>query len=172
MRPGWIALLVAGIAACGAGEAPPAQVLDAATTTSVRDSGLFDELLPIFLEQTGIEVRLVAVGSGAALRMGGDGDVDVLVTHAPEGERELVAAGRLVDRRAFMENHFVLAGPPDDPAGMAEALAGFITARERWPTMREAGHAHVAQAHDWARNIDRYRAVYQNLLARDSSAVA
>ena len=88
-------------------------------------------------------------------------------------QRRIVAASDVGGHRELIENGVTgLLFPPDDPAGMAEALAGFITARERWPAMREAGHAHVAQAHDWARNIDRYRAVYQNLLARDSSAVA
>ena len=111
-----LAVLLAG---CGSGDR--AGVLDMATTTSVRDSGLMDELLPRFRAQTGIEVRLLAVGSGAALRMGADGDVDVLLTHAPAGERELVDAGKLVDRRPFMRNHFVIAGPPPDPAGLAHA---------------------------------------------------
>ncbi|MEG9269444.1 TIGR04063 family PEP-CTERM/XrtA system glycosyltransferase [Qipengyuania sp. Mu-71] len=88
-------------------------------------------------------------------------------------QRRIVAASDVGGHRELIENGVTgLLFPPDDPAGMAEALAGFITARERWPAMREAGHAHVAQAHDWARNIDRYRAVYQNLLTRDSSAVA
>ena len=88
-------------------------------------------------------------------------------------QRRIVAASDVGGHRELIENGVTgLLFPPGDPAGMAEALAGFITARERWPAMREAGHAHVAQAHDWARNIDRYRAVYQNLLARDSSAVA
>ena len=88
-------------------------------------------------------------------------------------QRRIVAASDVGGHRELIGNGVTgLLFPPGDPAGMAEALAGFITARERWPAMREAGHAHVAQAHDWARNIDRYRAVYQNLLARDSSAVA
>lgn len=101
---------------------PPADtVLDLATTTSTRDSGLFDELLPDFQQRTGLEVRLIAVGSGAALRMGADGEVDVLVTHAPEGEKQLVADGKLVDRTPFMRNWFVLAGPAEDPAGVRGA---------------------------------------------------
>ena len=92
-----------------------------ATTTSVHDSGLLDALLPLFRERTGIRVKLVAVGSGAALRMGASGDADVLVSHAPEGERELVETGELIDRRPFMENYFLLVGPPEDPAGVRDA---------------------------------------------------
>ncbi len=108
-------LILPVLLACGG---PPADtVLDVATTTSTRDSGLFDEILPAFQQSSGLEVRLIAVGSGAALRMGADGEVDVLITHAPEGEEELVAQGKLVDRTPFMRNWFVLAGPPEDPAG-------------------------------------------------------
>jgi tungstate transport system substrate-binding protein len=92
-----------------------------ATTTSVRDSGLLDTLLPVFEKRTGIRVRVVAVGTGAALRMGREGNADVLLTHAPAAEAELVASGEALDRRPFMENHFVIAGPPEDPAGVAAA---------------------------------------------------
>jgi tungstate transport system substrate-binding protein len=92
-----------------------------ATTTSLRDSGLLDALLPRFREETGIRVRVVAVGSGAALRMGRDGNADLLLTHAPAGERELVELGVVAARRPFMENHFVLVGPSQDPADVAGA---------------------------------------------------
>ena len=92
-----------------------------ASTTSVRDSGLMDELLPIFEKESGIHVQLVAVGSGAALKMGADGNADVLVTHAPGGEKELVESGALVDHQPFMENFFLIAGPAGDPAAIANA---------------------------------------------------
>ena len=94
-----------------------------ATTTSVRDSGLLDALLPGFTEQTGIEVRVVAVGTGAALRMGAEGNADLLLTHAPEAEEELVASGAVTGRTPFMENHFVIAGAPEDLAGVADAAS-------------------------------------------------
>ena len=106
------------------GSAPAAEgALLLATTTSVRDSGLLEELLPLFHERTGIRVKTIAVGTGAALRMGSEGNVDVLLTHAPEAERELVASGALVSREPFMQNHFVIAGPPEDPAGVREAAS-------------------------------------------------
>ena len=92
-----------------------------ATTTSVRDSGLLDELLPGFTEQTGIRVRVVAVGTGAALRMGAEGNADLLLTHAPAAEEKLVASGAALGRTPFMENHFVIAGPKPDPARVGEA---------------------------------------------------
>ncbi len=91
------------------------------TTTSVRDSGLLSALLPVFQERTGIRLQVVAVGSGAALRMGRDGNADVLLTHAPDGEEALVASGAAVDRTPVMENYFAIAGPPEDPAGVRDA---------------------------------------------------
>lgn len=93
-----------------------------ATTTSVRDTGLLDLLLPKFAAETGIRVKPIAVGTGAALRMGAEGNVDVLLTHAPDAEKKLVRSGALVDRQPFMENFFVIVGPPKDPAGVGEAL--------------------------------------------------
>jgi len=92
-----------------------------ATTTSVRDTGLLDTLLPLFGEETGLKVKAIAVGTGAALRMGAEGNVDVLLTHVPEAEMELVRSGVLVDRKPFMENFFVIVGPPKDPAGVGSA---------------------------------------------------
>ncbi|MEN8184345.1 MAG: substrate-binding domain-containing protein [Myxococcota bacterium] len=114
-----VALLLAGVPST-AQEVPDRSLL-LATTTSVRDSGLLGALLPAFEAESGIRVRVVAVGSGAALRMGADGNADVLLTHAPAGERELVASGAVVARRPFMENHFLIVGPPEDPAGVAGA---------------------------------------------------
>jgi tungstate transport system substrate-binding protein len=112
------ALLLGAVAA---GAEPDSVLL--ATTTSVQDSGLLDDLLPSFTGRTGIRVRVVAVGTGAVLRMGSKGDADLLLTHAPEGEERLVASGAALSRTPFMENHFVIAGPPEDPAGVAGAAA-------------------------------------------------
>ncbi len=104
-----------------AAPAPAEERLLLATTTSVRDSGLLDALLPRFTAETGIRVQVVAVGTGAALRMGAEGNADVLLTHAPGAEQELVDSGAVVGRRAIMENHFVLAGPAADPARVRDA---------------------------------------------------
>lgn len=89
-----------------------------ASTTSTRDSGLFDELIPEFERQTDYNVKTIAVGSGAALKMGERGDADVLLVHSPEAEEELMAAGHGVDRRLVMYNDFVIVGPSSDPAGV------------------------------------------------------
>jgi tungstate transport system substrate-binding protein len=115
------AALAIALGSALAGGAEPPRSIVLATTTSVQDSGLLDVLLPVFHDKTGITVKVVAVGSGAALRMGEEGNADVLLTHAPEGELALVKSGKLVDRRPFMENYFVIAGPPEDPAGVAQA---------------------------------------------------
>ena len=89
-----------------------------ATTTSTQDSGLLDMLVPRFEKERGIAVKVIAVGSGAALRMAARGDADVILVHAPVAERPYVDAGDLVDGRAVMHNDFVIAGPDDDPAGI------------------------------------------------------
>lgn len=87
-----------------------------ATTTSTQDSGLLDVLVPMFENATGHRVKTVAVGTGNALRMAGDGNADVVLAHAPALELEYVKQGRLIDRRLVMHNDFVLVGRPDDPA--------------------------------------------------------
>jgi tungstate transport system substrate-binding protein len=92
-----------------------------ATTTSTQDSGLLDVLVPRFEQETGIEVKVIAVGTGAALRMGATGDADVLLVHAPDAEQEYVRSGDLIDGRQVMHNDFVLVGSPDDPARVKEA---------------------------------------------------
>ncbi len=127
--------LLAALAACAA-EAPRSLIF--ATTTSVEDSGLLAELLPDFTRETGIEVRVVAVGSGAALRMGREGNADLLLSHAPAAELELLRQGVIRSRIPIMENHFVIVGPPEDPAGVAgagsatAALARIRAARAPW----------------------------------------
>lgn len=94
-----------------------------ATTTSVRDSGMLDSLLPTFTQETGIEVRVIAVGTGAALRMGREGNADLLLTHAPTAEQVLIDQGIVTRRTPFMQNYFVIAGPENDPAGIRGAAS-------------------------------------------------
>ncbi len=120
-----LAGLLGGLVLCvgPAAAAEPERSLLLATTTSVQDSGLLDALLPVFTQETGIKVRSVAVGTGAALRMGREGDVDVLLTHAPESEKALLEEGSIDRRVEIMENFFVLVGPKDDPAGIRSAAS-------------------------------------------------
>lgn len=95
-----------------------ANPLRLATTTSTVASGLLDQILPVFTRETGIEVHVIAVGTGKALRMGADGDVDVVLVHAPKAEEKFVADGYGVDRRGVMYNEFLIVGPASDPAGI------------------------------------------------------
>ena len=96
-------------------------ILRLATTTSTDNSGLLAVLLPQFEKQAGVKVHVIAVGTGKALRMGRDGDVDLVLVHAPAAEKAFVDAGYGVDRRDVMYNDFVLVGPAADPAGIAKS---------------------------------------------------
>ena len=90
-----------------------------ATTTSTANSGLMDLLLPRFTAETGLEVHLIAVGTGKALRLGREGDVDVVLVHARQAEEQFVADGYGVERADVMYNDFIIVGPKSDPAGVA-----------------------------------------------------
>lgn len=92
-----------------------------ASTTSTDNSGLFDHLLPRFEEEAGFDVRVIAVGTGAALQYGRRCDADVVLVHAPEAEKQFVAEGYGVERHALMHNDFVIVGPEADPAGIGDA---------------------------------------------------
>ena len=97
------------------------QVLRLATTTSTANSGLLDFLLPRFTAKTGIEVHMIAVGTGKALRLGREGDVDIVLVHARQAEDQFVADGFGVDRADVMYNDFIIVGPVADPAGVANS---------------------------------------------------
>jgi tungstate transport system substrate-binding protein len=101
-----------------------------ATTTSTRDSGLLDVLLPVFEKKTGYVVKTVAVGTGQALAMGKRGDADIVMTHAPGAEKPLVDEGWLTHRVQFMHNDYVLVGPSRDPAEIARAKGGAAALRQ------------------------------------------
>ncbi len=92
-----------------------------AVTTSFQNSGLAEILLPQFKNDTGIDVHLLVVGTGQALRLGQAGDVDAVLVHSREAERAFVAAGHATHRREIMYNDFVLVGPKADPANTAAA---------------------------------------------------
>lgn len=101
--------------------------LKLATTTSTENSGLLKYLLPRFEQKSGVNVKVIAVGSGKAMKMGEMGDVDVLLVHARKMEDAFVAAGYGVNRRDVMYNDFIVVGPANDPAGIKggkDVLAG------------------------------------------------
>jgi tungstate transport system substrate-binding protein len=87
-----------------------------ASTTSTQNSGLFDKILPVFQKRSGIKVRVVAVGTGQALRIARNGDADVLFVHHKQSELEFVAKGFGLKRYDVMHNDFVIVGPKSDPA--------------------------------------------------------
>lgn len=104
--------------------APAQERLRLATTTSVQDSGLMPYLLPHFEELCKCKVDVIAVGTGQALKLGSNGDVDLVVAHDPQGERKFMDDGFGVNRKTFMFNDFVILGPAADPSrihGIKEA---------------------------------------------------
>jgi tungstate transport system substrate-binding protein len=104
-----------------------------ATTTSTQDSGLLDYLLPGFEDEAGVKVDVIAVGTGQALKLGQDGNADVLLVHSRAREDEFMAANHGVRREDVMYNDFVIVGPADDPAGikgMTSAADAFIKLSE------------------------------------------
>jgi len=115
------------LSACGQEDAKGNIIL--ATTTSTKDSGLLDAILPVFEEETGYTVEVVSVGSGEAMAMGENGEADVLLVHSPAAEEEYVANGHADadGRMDVMYNDFVVVGPEANPAGIdsADAVAAF-----------------------------------------------
>ena len=122
------AIVVAAVAGCGSesgsstgtsGAASGQMVM--ATTTSTRDTGLLDTLVPAFEKATDCSVKTVAVGSGEALDLGARGQADGLLVHSPAAEQAFMTHGHGLSRKAVMYNDFVLVGPPADPAKIARA---------------------------------------------------
>jgi tungstate transport system substrate-binding protein len=113
-----LSILLALTIAASSCSKEPAQVLMMATTTSTDNTGLLDVLAPEFKKDTGIELKWVSVGTGKALQMGQNCDVDVLLVHAPDAEKEFVDKGFGLNRTELMYNDFVVIGPAEDPAGI------------------------------------------------------
>ena len=131
------------------------------STTSTQNSGLFDAILPKFQAKTGIEARVVAVGTGQALKNGRNGDGDVLLVHARAAEDRFVAEGFGIERRDVMYNDFVIIGPPDDPAGIkggrdaAAALARIAGTKALFVSRGDNSGTHMKERSLWqAADID------------------
>ncbi len=114
------------------------------STTSTQNSGLFDAILPLFTDATGIEVRVVAVGTGQAIKNAANGDGDVLLVHARSAEEAFVAEGLGVERFDLMYNDFVIAGPAADPAG----IAGMTDASDALAMIAQSGSAFASRGDD------------------------
>jgi tungstate transport system substrate-binding protein len=114
------------------------------TTTSTQDSGLLDELVPLFEDQTGYHLIPIAVGSGAAMDMGERGEADVLLVHSPAAEEEFMDAGYGTDRHLVMYNDFIIVGPEDDPAGVRDTA----TAVDAMRAIRDSESTFISRGDD------------------------
>jgi tungstate transport system substrate-binding protein len=131
-----------------------AQTLVLASTTSTEQSGLLRYLLPQFRQATGIDVKVVALGTGQALDMARRGDADVLLVHDPQGEARLVAEGFALDRREVMRNDYLLVGPRADPAGargadIVQALQRVAAAQAPFVSRGDRSGTHAAEERFW-----------------------
>ena len=168
MRGVWLGLVLAAMlagalaAACGGdgddgkNDGKIGGNLILATTTSVNDSGLLDALVSLFEDETGVNVKIVAVGTGAALQMGEEGNADALFVHAPASERALVESGDLTNRHVVAYNDFVVIGPSADPAGIrgerdvAAALARIAKEEARFVSRGDDSGTHKKERALWA----------------------
>jgi tungstate transport system substrate-binding protein len=152
------ALLALGSLLGGLGAAAPAAAQErfivVASTTSTEQSGLFGHLLPAFKQATGIDVRVVAVGTGQALDTGRRGDADVVFVHDKAAEEKFVAEGFATQRRDVMYNDFVLVGPKGDPAGgkgkdIAAALKKLAAGGQPFISRGDKSGTHAAELRLW-----------------------
>jgi tungstate transport system substrate-binding protein len=133
---------------------PPSKLI-LATTTSTQDSGLLDFLLPFFEEEYGVDVDVIAVGTGQALKLGEDGNADVLLVHARRLEDAFMEAGHGVRRVDVMYNDFIILGSPDDPAGVAgmtsaaDALAQIAEAEASFVSRGDESGTHAKEKSIW-----------------------
>ena len=131
------------------------KVIKMSTTTSTENSGLLDVLLPVFKKDTGISVKVFAKGTGASIRDGMDGNVDVIFVHAKAREEKFVAEGYGTKRYAVMHNDFVILGPASDPAGIkgkkdaAPALKRIAEAKAKFVSRGDDSGTHTKEQELW-----------------------
>ena len=151
---GLIARILFGLLICATGHAQQ-NFITVASTTSTEQSGLFKHLLPVFEKKTGIQVRVVALGTGQALDMGRRGDADVVFVHAKALEEKFLADGYGVKRFDVMYNDFVLIGPKSDPAAVAggkdivAALQKIRSAQAPFASRGDKSGTHFAELELW-----------------------
>jgi len=136
-------LATAAIWGCGGGAQRRSELI-LATTTSTQDSGLLDQWVPMFEKENPYSVKVIAVGSGAALGMARNGEADVLLVHSPEAEEELVKEGYAIERKAVMHNDFVIVGPPGDPAG----IRGVASAADAFSRISDSRAVFISRGDD------------------------
>jgi len=150
----WIAASMAAAVLLASEPAAAQQFITVASTTSTEQSGLFKSLLPAFTRDTGIEARVVAVGTGQALDMGRRGDADVVFVHDKDAEEKFVAGGFGVKRFPVMYNDFVIVGPQADPAsvkggGVLAALKKIAEQRAPFASRADKSGTHAAELRYW-----------------------
>lgn len=156
----WGSAAVFALAALGGTAQAQERFIVVASTTSTEQSGLFPHLLPAFKQATGIDVRVVALGTGQALDAARRGDADVVFVHDPAAEEKFVAEGFGLQRRAVMYNDFVLVGPKADPAGtrgkdITAALAKLAASNAPFVSRGDKSGTHAAELRYWkAANVD------------------
>lgn len=169
-RKNWtilLAVLLVGVMAitlvgCGTNPAkapqeaakPVVQDVILATTTSTQDSGLLDVLIPVFEKKTGYKVKTIAVGTGQALAMGEKGEADVLLVHAPDAEKKVVAGGAAINRLIVMHNDFVMVGVADDAAHIkgktvVDAMAAIAKAQAPFISRGDDSGTHKMEQKLW-----------------------
>lgn len=157
LKRSFLGLATAAVMALGLGGPAVAadEFITVQSTTSTENSGLFDELLPKFTEKTGIEVRVVAVGTGQAIKNAANGDGDVLFVHDTPSEEKSVADGEGVSRADVMYNDFVLVGPESDPAGIkgdddvVDAFRKIAEAEAPFASRADESGTHKAELRIW-----------------------
>lgn len=149
------AIALAGATGANAQTPTPTTSIVVASTTSTQDSGLFEYLLPIFTQKTGIAVKVIAQGTGQALDTGRRGDADVVFVHAKPAEEKFLAEGFSKQRKPVMYNDFVLIGPKSDPAGVAggkdiaAALTAIETKKVPFVSRGDRSGTHMAELSLW-----------------------
>ncbi|MDA8622950.1 substrate-binding domain-containing protein [Candidatus Poseidoniales archaeon] len=136
----------------GTSEEVSGQTIRLATTTSMRDSGLLAELLPAFTSETGIEVDVIAVGSGAAMNLAKTNDVDVLISHSPSNEILFVEEGHAINRTTFAWNRFVLIGPYQLSGNLTEAMSSLVRENKCFISRGDSSGTHIKEQDVW-RNV-------------------
>ena len=154
MRPRRLVLALAATLALVAGARAQERSITVASTTSTEQSGLFGHLLPRFTAKTGIQVKVVAVGTGQALDIGRRGDADVVLVHDTPAEERFVAEGFASRRLPVMYNDFVVVGPKSDPAkavgrDVAAALKAIAAAKAPFVSRGDRSGTHAAELRYW-----------------------